>query len=209
MRFLQSIFAVFILTFAVAGSVAAQSNKETASPVLQNNSSTKEKVSSICFVETSLFYDEKEGIAVLAKAIKSLQREILFPSTDGFVLLQERIKKAKEAEASRPKPPEGAIIHYESDRLMREYQYKEKEFKALYQKRFDEVVTPIINDIRKELEAFVKQRGFKMLIDISGSLPICLFFDESLDITKAFIAYYNSKHPLMGTMQPATPAKCP
>jgi hypothetical protein len=58
------------------------------------------------------------------------------------------------------------------------------------------------DDVSKAMDAYAKQRGITLIID--GSQTPILYAAESMDITSAFISYYNLKNP--ATAQ-ATPPK--
>ena len=52
---------------------------------------------------------------------------------------------------------------------------------------------PLQQDIGKALEVYAKARGITVIVD--GSQVPVVYAAESLDITKAFIAEFNSKNP--------------
>lgn len=79
--------------------------------------------------------------------------------------------------------------------LIRLFKAKIESYKTLFQKRENEVLEPIERDIYKELKEFVLERGYKVVFDVNKGL--CIVFSKETEIlTKEFIAYYNSKHPV-------------
>ena len=56
-----------------------------------------------------------------------------------------------------------------------------------------EIFLPLQQDIGKALEAFAKARGITVIVD--GSQVPVVYAADSIDITKAFIADFNSKNP--------------
>lgn len=99
----------------------------------------------------------------------------------------------------------------EGQRLQREYEFKQKEAQAAYGKRREEVMAPISTNIFQALQEYAKKNGYTAVIDIStlGAAdqpsPL-LFLEPAADITKAFIAYYNTRP---ATTASTTPARQP
>jgi Skp family chaperone for outer membrane proteins len=87
----------------------------------------------------------------------------------------------------------------ESERLQREYEYKQKDYEAWSKKRYRELVGPVTLEIGKELDAFRKDRGLTMILDVTKLLPAILSAKEEMDITRPFIAYYNAKNPVIAS----------
>ena len=52
---------------------------------------------------------------------------------------------------------------------------------------------PLQQDIGKALEVFAKARGITVIVD--GSQVPVVYAADSIDITRAFIADFNSKNP--------------
>ena len=63
-------------------------------------------------------------------------------------------------------------------------------------------MTPLQDEVGKELDAFAKAHGITLIID-GSQVPGVLYAAESMDVTKVFISEYNAKHPL--TASSATP----
>jgi len=83
----------------------------------------------------------------------------------------------------------------EGERLQREFKYKKEQADADFEKRYSEVVGPVSNDIGNALIQYAAQNGLTMILDISKLLPAVLTVNPAMDVTQAFIADYNSKHP--------------
>lgn len=152
----------------------------------------------IVFVDKSLFADEKEGILILLKILGQLDAEFQ-PAIKELEAIAERINRiGKEIQSVHNCPDPRLISEKQSEieRLIRELKYKHEQAKASYQKRYDEAVKPIEEDIEKELKAFVKEKGYDDFINLSGESVKVECSPCQPDITKEFIAYYNAKHPL-------------
>lgn len=72
---------------------------------------------------------------------------------------------------------------------------KKEDADALFQKRYEAVVSPISQDIGKSLTDFANSRGITMIFDISKLMPAVLTVNPAMDVTEAFIAEYNRTHP--------------
>jgi Skp family chaperone for outer membrane proteins len=86
----------------------------------------------------------------------------------------------------------------EGEKLQRDFEYKQKDAQAAFTKRRQELVGPIFDQIGRALDEYAKQKGFTVIIDISAlgqqnaPSPI-LLLDPSVNITKDFITYFNSR----------------
>lgn len=152
----------------------------------------------IAFIDTRMFADEKEGILAYVKAINDLNREFepIIEELKTFVARVEKLSKEIE-KAKAATSPDVELIkekQAELDRMSREL----SPFDSLssYRKRESVLLKPIEEDISKELKIFVKQTEITILINLGDDVPFCGFCPSCPDITKEFIVYYNSKHPV-------------
>ncbi|MGI8837573.1 MAG: OmpH family outer membrane protein [Pyrinomonadaceae bacterium] len=153
----------------------------------------------IAIVDTEVFADEKIGIARLVGVVQSLQREVK-PKNDEMLAIQTRMQQiAKDIEtmskASVVDPKSVQAKQEEGTRLERDLKYKKEDFDAMVQRRYREVVGPVSENIGKELDAFATQHGITMVLDVSKMLPAILTVKREMDVTLAFIAYYNARNP--------------
>jgi len=159
----------------------------------------KEKPFPIAFIDTNVFTDEKDGIAVYVKAIKNVESVIFRINRVSHSI------KAKIESIENEIKISGSTISIETlkakqeeiTRLQREYDKAEKEFKELFQKTKREHLAPIEENIRKELADFAKQHGYKVVLDISKLYDAIIIWNpDPCIITKEFIAHFNAKHPV-------------
>jgi Skp family chaperone for outer membrane proteins len=155
--------------------------------------------SKIALVDTEAFGDEKVGIVRFVRALQALEREFK-PQTDQMLAIQAKMQQlARDIETLSKSPVVDRRTidakREEGSRLERELKYKKEEYDAATPKRYRELVTPISQDIGKELDAFRKEHGITLILDVSKLLPVILSGDNALDITAPFIAYYNARHP--------------
>ena len=155
--------------------------------------------SKIAFVDTTVFGEEKVGIRRYINAVNSVEK-IFEPKTLELRNLQNQIKVIADDIAklnNNPvvSPQSVRAKQDEGERLQRELKYKKEQADADFQKRYSEVVGPVSNDIGNSLIQYANQNGLTMILDISKLLPAVLTVNPAMDVTQAFIADYNSKHP--------------
>lgn len=155
--------------------------------------------SKIAVVNTDAFRDDKVGIRRYLKAFASLEAEFKVRN-DELNNLQARLKTiADEINKLSSNPVVGQQTiqakQDEGERVQRELKYKKEQADADFKKRYTEVVLPISNDIGNALIDYANQRGITMVLDISKLEPAVLSLNPATDISQAFIADYNSKHP--------------
>ncbi len=163
--------------------------------------------SKIAYVNTQVFADEKLGITRYVNAQKSLEREFQVRFTELQTIakrvqtLADEISKTENVAA----PAEIQRKREEGERLQREGKFKKEDLEAAYRKRAEEVLGPVSTDIGTALNAFAKQRGITMTLDISRLAEAIVTADPTMDITAAFVAEYNSKNP--ATASAAAPGR--
>lgn len=154
----------------------------------------------IAFIDTSAFGEEKGGITRYVAAVKSLEREFK-PRQDELNTMQTRIKSIADeigklsGNSSVVDPKTIQVKQEEGERLQRDLKYKKEQADADFAKRYQDVVSPISQDIGKALDSFASQRGITMILDISKLAPAILTVNPAMDVTQSFIVEYNSKNP--------------
>ena len=81
-----------------------------------------------------------------------------------------------------------------------DFKRKGEDAEASYTKRRQEIFLPLQQDIAKALEAFAKARGITVIVD--GSQVPVVYAADNIDITRAFIAEFNSKNPATASVTP-------
>ena len=146
-------------------------------------------------IYTEVFDDEKQGIARLVSAIKGVDREFE-PRRTELQTLQQRYQQLidelnKTAAVQDPRAQQQK--REQAEQLQREIERKREDAQIAYNKRLQEVVAPIYDDIAKFLDAYAKQRGISMIIDASKVPGVIFVTNNSMDITRDFIAEYNRR----------------
>ena len=92
----------------------------------------------------------------------------------------------------------------QADKLELELKRRAEDAQATSNKEMQSAIGPLQQDIQNALGAYAKAHAIFLVID-AGRVPL-VYADDSIDITKDFIADYNKTHPATG---PAAPAKKP
>jgi outer membrane protein len=153
--------------------------------------------SKIAVIFSAEFQNPKTGIARFAAAITKLNAEFqktqddLTQTAARLRTQQEEITKLQASPTATPAQIQARIEQL--DQQKKDYQRKGEDAQAAYQKRRNDLLMPLQEDVGKALDAFAQARGITMVLD--GSQVPIVYAIDGIDITKAFIADYNSKNP--------------
>jgi len=157
--------------------------------------------SKVALIDSSAFADEKQGITKFVAALKRVDAEFQ-PRRTELQNLQQQIDKAT-ADLQKAAPVQDPKVTQQQqdkiDQMKKDLQRKGEDAEAAFNKRLQEVLPPLYDDIGKALEAFAKARGVTLILDVSkiqGIFPT----NDAIDITRAFIADYNSKNPATASL---------
>ena len=190
-------FAAVALLTATVICVSAQTKPATsaAPPAAAPQSTVAVPDSKMALIYSDAFLDPKAGIARFNSLLGTLNREFQ-PRQAELQALQTKINTlAKEIDDTQNVADPNAI-RTKRDQLAAmttEFKRKGEDAEAAYSKRRSEIFTPLQQDIGKALEAFAKARGITVIVD--GSQVPVVYAADSIDITRAFIADFNSKNP--------------
>lgn len=170
-----------------------------------------EAASKVALINTDAFYAETGGITKIANGYKSLETEFKADFTElenmakKLQALQAEVQKLQTPNPQVPVKPETIQAKVdEGQKLQRDYKFKQEDVKARYEKREVAVMNPITQDIGKAISDFAKQKGYTMVMD-SGKLvqaQVLLYLQETTDITKDFITFYNTRPAGTATTKP-------
>jgi outer membrane protein len=204
MKIFRAIAAVAFLAAISAGSVFAQPRTTTpAGPPPATAQTGAIPETKIALVNTDEFADEKTGITRLVAAMKKVDLEFQ-PRRTELQTLQQQVEKAtadlnKAAPVQDPKVTAQQTEKIEASK--KEFTRKGEDAQAAYQKRLQEVLGPVYEDIGKALDAYAKAHGITLVLDVTKIQGI-VSASESLDITRPFITEFNSKNPATASLTP-------
>jgi outer membrane protein len=197
MKIVRFIAAVALLTTVAFISVSAQQAKPgasaPASPAPQTNVAVPD--SKMALIYSDAFLDPKAGIGRFTTLMGTLNREFQ-PRQTELQGLQTRIQTLTKEINDTASVADPKTIQQKRDQLEQaqtDYKRKGEDAQAAYERRRQEIFLPLQQDIGKALEAYAKARGITVIVD--GSQVPVVYASEALDITKAFIAEFNSKNP--------------
>ena len=150
----------------------------------------------IALVDTEAFLDEKSGIGRLVAAAKRVEGEFQ-PRRTELQALQSQIEKATtDLQKAAPVQDQKVTAQQQDriDQMKKDYQRKGEDAQAAYQKRLQDVLGPVYEEIGKALDTYARARGITLVLDVTKIQGI-LSASDSLDITKSFISEFNSKNP--------------
>lgn len=210
-QYLLSISALMVL--GIATTVSAQQPPAGQRPAAQpaptptapqTPATVALPTSKMAVIYTDLFLDQKTGIGKFNTLVNKLNGEFQ-KLKDEINAMQQRaqaleseINKLREAPAGTPIDQRSLQAKIDQlEQLKKDIQRKAEDAQAAYNRRRQELFTPLQEEIGKALEAFAKARGINVIID-GAQVPL-LYAAESIDITRAFITDFNSKNPVTAT----------
>jgi Skp family chaperone for outer membrane proteins len=159
--------------------------------------------SKIAMIYSEDFLDPKTGITKYTSLANTLTREFQ-PRRTELEGLNTRIQTlTKEINDTQSVADPNAIRtkRDQLEQLNTELKRKTEDAEAAYTRRRQEIFGPLQVEIGKALEAFAKARGITVIVD--GSQVPLVYAAETINVTRAFIAEFNSKNP--ATAQVTTP----
>ncbi len=170
----------------------------------------------IVVIDTSAFADEKAGgITKYITAMKSLDTEFKPVQTDlqstatKITALQKEIQTLQDQAAGGKVPvdPKTAQSKVDSYQLLQtDFKRKQEDAKAKFERRQDQLMGPVMQDIFKAMQDFAKLKGYDLILDavkLDAQQMILAFLPSKVDVTKEFITFYNTRPA--GTASVATP----
>ncbi len=198
-----SAFIVVALASAAANAQPAGARPTPAPPTTAApaQATVALPTSKMAIIYTDLFLDQKAGIAKFNTVLTKLNGEFQKVKDDLTAMqtrgqtLETEVNKLRDAPAGTP--IDNTALQSKIDQLeqlKKDIQRKAEDAQASYNKRRQELFQPLQVEIGKALEVFAKARGINVILD-GATVPL-LYAAESTDITRAFIADFNSKNPV-------------
>lgn len=207
-----SITALIVLAFATSINAQQPARPTAAQPTPTPAATTPSTValpnSKVAVIYSDAFMDQKAGIAKFGSALAKLNGE--FQKTkDDLTAMQTRAQSLEDEINKLRSAPEGTPIDQRAlqtkidqlEQLKKDIQRKAEDAQNAYNRRRNELFEPLQREIGVALEAFAKARGINVIID-SAAVPL-MYAAENIDITRAFIADFNSKHPVAASATPS------
>ena len=152
-----------------------------------------------------IFADEKQGIVRIVTAMKRVESEFQ-PRRTELQQLQQKVNQLTEdinKTMTIAAPQEIQRKQDTLDQAKKDAQRKGEDAQTAYNKRMQEVMGPVYEDLGKALDTFAKARGVTLLLDVSKIGPAILNTPpEAMDVTRAFITEFNTKFPATASVTP-------
>jgi len=214
MKIIRAIAAIAFFAAITAASVGAQPKPSntpaptqtkpattTATPASGGSATGNVPETKLALVDTDAFLDEKAGITKLVAAAKKVESEFQ-PRRAELQTLQTQVDKLT-ADLQKASPVQDPKVSQQQqdaiDLKKRDITRKTEDAQREYQKRLQDLLGPVYDDIGKALDAFAKAHGITLILDVTKIQGI-VSADGSLDITKAFITEFNSKNPVTASL---------
>lgn len=165
----------------------------------------------IGWLDTGAFGDPKEGVTRYNAALGALDAEMK-PKVVALQAIQAKLQvisdDLKKMQSNTAVPINQTTVLAKQDegqKLQRDFEYQKKEYDASVETRSGQVLGPVSADISKAIQEFAKQKGYAVVLDIAAlaNANAILSLDPTSNITKEFIAYYNTRPATTATA--ATP----
>ena len=211
MKVIRATAAVAFFVAITAVSVFAQTRPAAAqprpavtpAPTTPTSSAVSVPESKVALIDSSAFADEKQGILKFVAALKRVNAEFQ-PRQTELQNLQQQIEKAT-TDLQKAAPVQDAKVTQQQqeriDQMKKDFQRKGEDAQTAFNKRLEEVLGPIYEDIGKALDGFAKARGITLILDVTKVQGI-VSASDAMDITRAFIAEFNSKNPATASLTP-------
>jgi len=208
MKSFRFIAAAFALAASLVISASAQTpaaRQPAATPAAGGTAATGR----IAVIDSSAFSDDKAGIARVVNAMKSVDAQFQPVRTEvqGLQTRYQTLATEIEKTATVAKPQEIQAKTDQAETLKRDIERKTQDAQLAIQKRMQEVLGPLQEDVYNTLQAYAQQRGISVIIDVSR-VPV-IYFADTVDITKEFITEYNRTKPATASATPAGGAARP
>ena len=178
-----------------------------AAPATPTQATVALPMSKMAIIYTDQFLDPKTGISKFNSVLTRLNGEFQKPKDEITAMqtrgqaLETEVNKLRDAPAGTPIDNTALQTKIDQlEQLKKDIQRRAEDAQAAYNKRRQELFSPLQLEIGKALEEFAKARGINVILD-GAQVPL-LYAAESTDITRAFITEFNSKNPATAAATP-------
>jgi Skp family chaperone for outer membrane proteins len=157
----------------------------------------------IAVIDSGMFAEEKGGITRVSSALKQVDTKFT-PIQTEIKGMQDRLTTMRsdiEKKRATSSPAVITQLTEQAEQLELQIKRKAEDARADYQKQIGSIIQPLQADVATALNAYAQAHAILIIIDVNR-VPL-IYANESIDITKDFIAEYNRTHPAAGA--PAAP----
>jgi len=203
MKVLRLVLAPLIfgsLTVVVHAQTRALTNNASKPSAL---STSPAPPSGIAIVDSGEFTDPKTGIQRVVAALGQLdvKNQGINKELKDMQTRLQNLRADIQNKRLVQDPKITAQQTDQADKLELELKRRAEDAQATSDKEMASALGPLQQDIQNALGAYAKAHAIFLVID-AGRVPL-VYADDSIDITKDFIADYNKTHPATGSAAPA------
>jgi Skp family chaperone for outer membrane proteins len=145
-------------------------------------------------INSNMFSSANGGITRLVNALRTLENEFK-PRRDEITTLVARFNTLQQQPAAGTTQAQLQTRREQAETLQIDITRKQEDARTAYAKRLADLTNPIRLSVFNALEAYAKQRGIDVLLDVSKFPDGILLVNQSSDLTVGFIRDFNSKNP--------------
>jgi Skp family chaperone for outer membrane proteins len=165
----------------------------TFSSIAHAQAAAQNAPAKVGIMNSEMFSSRTAGVNRLVKALTTIDTEFK-PRRDEITQLIARLNALQQVPTGTP-PAQIAQRREQAETLQIEIKRKQEDARVAYAKRLSTLTDPIRLSVLNALEAYAKQRGIDVLIDLSKYPDGVLLVNQGADITPAFIRDFNTKNP--------------
>jgi Skp family chaperone for outer membrane proteins len=195
MKLFRLIAAACLIAASLVISAGAQTAARPQPAAPTQGGAAPASTGRIAIIDSSAFSDEKQGIARVVNAMKTVDAQFQPVRTEmqGLQTRYQALVDDINKTSAVADPKTIATKTDQADTLKRDMERRMQDAQINIKKRMDEVLGPLQEDVFNSLQAFAQQRGISIIIDASR-VPL-IYAADSVDITKDFITEYNRTKP--------------
>ncbi len=164
---------------------------------------TAQQPAKIVVINTAQFDATAGGITKYSTAMNALENEFKPAQTEiqtlasRYQTLLTEVENARKANPAVPIKPETVQVKVdEAQGLEIRIKRLQEDGKVKFEKRQQQLMGPILQDIGRAMDDFAKQKGFALILDaakLEGAGLILAVDLAKVDVTKEFIIFYNAR----------------
>jgi Skp family chaperone for outer membrane proteins len=204
MRILLAFVISALLSIVAFAQTTPQPPPKTAQnpPASEGGSGAQGKVA---IINTSAF---RVGIGEFKNTLETLNKEFE-PQYNELLSLRKQIDELKNKMQTQGQTVQPSVANgwmEQGAELEKTLKRKSEDLEALFQRRGQEVVNPILEEINKFLNQYCQQRNIVVVLERSGAenTNLLVWWKQDAEITEDFMKEYNKAH---SSSTPAAPRK--
>jgi len=181
---MRKLFRPILITSFVIASLSYKLSAQT---------SASSKPLNVAVINSLHFEDDNKGVTKLVNTREKAEAEFK-PKMDELGTMQMKLDDIKKKIEKTPSQNDRKLIE-EGERLQRDLVYKQEDYRAKYNRRFQELMRPVYTAMGNAMQQWSKKNGYDMLFDISkDDKGIIVWVEESkiIELTDDLIKHFNT-----------------